>query len=121
MGKNIERQILWYKYSDSNPSEGAERHYYNFLIINDKAKIKGIKQKLYGMLNPIIEKNEISEGGILGSKLSYELFCLQPYNYKYINFSGIYRGKVKFDRRLQKRKTKGGWNSLIEKVYAGEI
>jgi hypothetical protein len=42
----IERKLLWYKYSESNP----ELHHWNFVIINELSQIRIIKQKAKGPL-----------------------------------------------------------------------
>jgi hypothetical protein len=124
----IERQLLWYMYSENIP----ERHYWNFLVVNGIGKIEPLKQKLYEQLNPVVEGTNVSlkpvvsetlidRGRIKDSTtLVYELFCLETL-VSHIDFSKVYRGKVKKDRRLCPRKTKDGWNYFIDKVSQGEI
>lgn len=120
----IERQILWYKSSQSKnqfAEEGEERHFFNFLIVNTPDKIALIKQKIYDAVQPILVDKEISADKIEDSKLSYDLFFLMSSRNNEINFSGVYRGKVVLDRRLQPRKTIEGWDGLVKKVSQGEI
>ncbi|OGJ12501.1 hypothetical protein A3K82_03115 [Candidatus Pacearchaeota archaeon RBG_19FT_COMBO_34_9] len=123
----IERKILWYMYSENNP----ERHFWNVLIINEGEKIKTAKQKLYEELSPLVEGTLVSfnpivneylidKGKIENSKLYYELLCLEA-TVSAVNFSNVYQGKVKWDRRLQPRKSKDGWDDFIDKIYRGEI
>ena len=115
--KNIERQLLWYKHSEANP----ETHYWNILSINEPREISLLKQNLKEQLKPIEEERLISEGLIKGqSKLHYEIFCLVTPICE-LDFSKVYKGKVRYDRRLQPRKSKDGWNDLIEKAYLGKI
>jgi len=115
-GNDIERQVLWYRASKSVP----ERHHWNFLVINEQREIRGIKQNLYDVLNPIIEERIIDQGPIENSSLSYILFCLVT-STPIADFSKIYQGKVRKDRRLQPRMTLDGWNDFIEKIHHGEI
>ncbi len=111
-----ERQILWYKASKAAP----ERHSWNFLVVNEQREIDAIKQKLYSQLEPIIEERVIDKGKVCSSELFYELFCLEtPINH--MNHSEVYQGRFKWDRRLQPRKEKVGWSSLIDKVSQGEF
>ena len=123
----IERQLLWYMYSTDIP----ERHFWNILLINQPEKITLIRQKLREELNPLVEGTLVSlnpivtetlidNGKIENSELHYELFCLES-TVSAVNFSNVYQGKVKWDRRLQPRKRKNGWNDFIDKVYRGEI
>jgi len=110
---NVERKLLWYKSSEPNP----ERHYWNFLIINEQREITQIKQRLYEQLQPVVAKKNIDNGKIFFGDLSYELFCLET-PISQIDFSKVYGGKVKDDRRLQPRRTPEGWNDLIDKIFA---
>jgi hypothetical protein len=111
-----ERQVLWYKASKSNP----EMHIWNFLIVNEQREIDGIKQKLYGQLEPIVEEKPIDKGRVGDSDLFYDLFRLEtPTNH--MNFSEVYLGKIRWDRRLQPRRDKNGWSSLIDKISQDEI
>ena len=123
----IERQLLWYMYSENVP----ERHYWNILIINEQREIDLARQKLYKELNPIVEGTNVSlkpvvsetlidKGKIKDSRLVYELFCLETM-VSSIDFSRIYQGRVRKDRRLQPRRSRSGWNDFIDKVYHGEI
>jgi hypothetical protein len=126
--KQLERQLLWYMYSTDIP----ERHFWNVLLINDLGQIPLIKQKLREEMNPLVENTLVSlnpivsetlidKGKIEDSRiLHYELLCLES-TVSAINFSNVYQGKVKWDRRLVPRKTKDGWNDFINKVYRGEI
>ncbi len=112
----VERQILWYKASKSGP----ERHFWNFLVVNEQREIEGIKQKLYGQLEPIVEEKYIDRGKVCNSDLFYELFCFEtPINH--IDFSKVYHGRIKWDRRLQPRKDKNGWSNLVDKISHDEI
>ena len=119
MGKDIERQLLWWKDSQVSQFEaGGEIHRWNILIINAKDKIDPIKRKLYEVLNPVIEEKVIrSKGDIINSDLFYELFSLISSLNHNIIFSKIYRGKVKRDARLYSRKSLHGWDDFIEKIY----
>jgi len=113
----IERKLLWYRYSEPNP----ELHHWYLAIINEPSQIRIIKQKLYDQLQPIVEEKEIDEGKIeISNNLHYELFCLITSTSK-IDYSKVYQGKVKQDRRLQPRRTQEGWNDFIEKLHNGEI
>jgi hypothetical protein len=112
----IERQLLWYKSSQPFP----ERHSWNFLAINEMREIKIIRQNIYDSLKPIVEEKPIDKGRIESSDLFYELFCLITPIYQ-IDFSEIYQGKIKRDRRLQPRINKEGWNNLINKIQCGEF
>jgi len=112
----IERQLVWYKKSKSNP----ERHYWNFLIVNSYDEANKIKQKLYDFLAPIVEEKPIDSGKIENSSLFYHLFCLVSTTPE-LDFSKIYQGKVRKDRRLEPRMTSNGWNDFIGKIYHGEI
>ena len=123
----IERQLLWYMYS----TDILERHFWNVLIVNEQREIDLARQKLYEQLNPIVEGTNLSlkpivndtpidKGKIRGSKLVYNLFCLETV-VSSIDFSKMYQGKVKKDRRLYPRKTKEGWFDFIDKIYSGEI
>jgi hypothetical protein len=125
--KQLERKLLWYMYSTNIP----ERHFWNFLLINDSTQIPLIRQKLREelnplvddtlvSLNPIVSETEIDKGKIENSVLHYELFCFES-TVSAVNFSNVYQGKVKWDRRLQYRKTPDGWFDFIDKVYRGEI
>ena len=116
MESKIERQVLWYKSSKSDP----ERHFWNFLIVNEHREIRIIKQNLYDLLSPIVEERIIDRGQIENSDLSYVLFCLVSPT-PTVDFFKVYQGKVKRDRRLQSRMTLDGWNDFIEKVHCGEI
>lgn len=108
------RKIRWYKRSEDSP----ERHHYNFLIINQPREITGIKQKLYDQLQPIIEEREIEQGVVEG--LHFKLFTLETITSQ-IDFSRIYQGDVKWDRRLQPRKSGSGWNDFIDLIASGKI
>lgn len=112
----IERQLLWYKSSKSDP----EQHFWNFLIINENREFNGIRQKLYDSLKSIIEENMMDYGKIENSNLHYGLFCLVSPTSN-IDFSKVYKGYVAKDRRLQSRKTRDGWNEFINQVQRGEI
>jgi len=117
-----------YMYSENIP----ERHYWNILIVNEQREIDLARQKLYKELNPVVEGTNLSlkpivtdtlidKGKIRGSsKLAYEIFCLETV-VSSIDFSKVYQGKVKKDRRLYPRKTRDGWNDFIDKVFHGEI
>jgi hypothetical protein len=111
-----ERKLLWYKFSEADP----ERHYWNFLIINAPREIGLIKQNLYDCLKPIIAEETINKSRILASDLIYELFCLETTVCE-IDFSKVYRGKVREDRRLYPRKRENGWNEFLDKIYLGDI
>ncbi|MEK6913314.1 MAG: hypothetical protein AABW47_01445 [Nanoarchaeota archaeon] len=115
-GNDIERQLLWYKYSKSHP----ESHEYYILLINEQREIKGIKQQLHDELKPIVEERLIDKGKIENSDLFYNLFCMVSTKSE-LDLSRVYQGKVRKDRRLQPRMTLGGWNDFIEKVHHGEI
>lgn len=111
-----ERQILWYKYSSAEP----ERHNWNFLIVNEKREIAIAKQNLYEQLEPVVEERLIDKGKVFCSDLFYELFCIEtPINK--LDFSKVYQGKVREDRRLQPRRSINGWNNLISKIFHGDI
>ena len=113
----IERKLLYYKESKSNPEE----HIWNFLLINEEREIDLIKQKLHNQLYPIHEEKIIDEGPILNSNgLHYKLFTLKTTNHK-LDLSLVFLGKTIKDRRLQPRKTLGGWDDLINKAYQGEV
>jgi hypothetical protein len=112
----VERQLIWYMYSEPNP----ERHFWNILGINEERELGIIKQNLYRELAPIVEEKWMYKGPIKDSYLHYWLFCLETTAPK-IDFSKVYQGKVKNDRRLIRRKTAEGWDDLIQKVYEGEI
>jgi hypothetical protein len=112
----MERQLFWYKTSQSNP----ERHFWNFLVINEARELGQIRQKLYDNLGYIIEDKIIDRGKIKDSDLIYELFCLETTGSQ-LDFSKIYQGRVKRERRLHTRKNNNGWNNLIEQIYNGEF
>jgi hypothetical protein len=112
----IERQLLWYKYSRSNP----ESHEYYILLINEQREIRGIKQHLNDELKPILEEKIIDKGRIENSVLFYDLFCMISTKSE-LNFSKVYQGKARKDRRLRPRMTRDGWNDLIGKIHRGEI
>jgi hypothetical protein len=123
----IERKLLWYMYSTDIP----ERHFWNILLVNEPREIFGIRQKLREELNPLVEDTSVSlnpivsetvidNGKIENSELNYELFCLET-TVSAVNFSNVYKGKVKWDRRLQPRKSKDGWFDFIDKIYRGGI
>ena len=122
------QELLWYMYSTDIP----ERHFWNLLLINQPGQIRLIRQKLREELNPLVEGTSVSLNPIVSEtlidkgkienspELYYELFCLES-TLSAINFSNVYQGKVKWDRRLQPRKSKDGWNDFIDKIYRGEI
>ena len=110
----VKRKVLWYKSSEANP----ERHNYNFLVINSNREINQIKQKLYERLQPITEETMIENGVV--DELKFELFTLQS-SVNTEDFSRVYRGELKKDRRLQPRKTSGGWNTFLEQIASGGI
>ena len=112
----IERQLIWYKTSQNFP----ERHYWNFLLINELREINLIKQKLYDNLGYVIEEKKIDRGKIRDSDLFYEILCIEATKPD-INFSEIYQGKVRKDRILQMRRSPDGWNSLINRLANGEF
>jgi len=112
-----ERQVLWYKFSEADP----ERHYWNFLLINKAEEIERIKQKLYDNLKPIISKKVIFKSPVMGQGYLFsELFCLETTVCE-LDFSKIYKGKVKQDIRLRPRKTFHGWDDFTDKIYIGDI
>ena len=115
--EKTERQLLWYKFSENNP----ERHYWNFLIINEANEIEKIKQKLYDNLKPIIAEKRIYKSPVNGPGFLFsELFCLET-TVCNIDFSKIYRGKVCHDRRLYPRKSLHGWDDFTDKIFIGDI
>ncbi|MAH49513.1 hypothetical protein CMI37_27060 [Candidatus Pacearchaeota archaeon] len=109
-----ERKLLWYRLSSAVP----ERHRYNFLIINDPREIGIIKQKLYEQLKPVIEEKTIEEGVVEG--LHFKLLDLETTASK-VDFSKVYKGKVRQDRRLRPRGTSGGWNDFVNLIASGRI
>lgn len=127
---DIERKLLWYRYSESEP----ERHYWNILIINTPKIIKSLWQRIYRELTPpvedttvsfdsIVSNNLIDEGKIRKSGgLHYEFRCLEA-TVAHIDFSKVYRGKVnkKGDRRLEPRESPEGWFDFRDKISRGEI
>jgi hypothetical protein len=121
----IERQILWYKYSQSanqfRDESLGEKHFYNFLIINTPDQFPLLKQKIRDALQPILLEKDLGEGDIANSGLNFVLLSVATYYNKHLNPSRIYQGKFKWDRRLQPRRTEDGWNDLIEKLKAGEF
>lgn len=112
----IERQLVWYKTSKDFP----ERHYWNFLLINEQREIEQIKQKLYDNLGYVLEETQIDKGKIINSDLMYVLFRIEATKPE-LDFSRIYKGKVRKDRILQPRKSLSGWNDLINKIALGEF
>lgn len=113
----IERQIRWDRYSEANP----ERHYYNILIINRPGPMVRTLQKLREQLTPVVEEIPIDSGLIKRSGgLHYDLRTIvstvpEP------EFTKVYGGPIKRDRRLQPRKTPEGWIPLIEDLSRGRI
>ena len=113
----IEREVLWYRKSEDIP----EIHNWNFLVINKKDKIQEIEQNLFDQLKPIIEERVIDEELIPHSKgLHYKLFTLITARYD-LDFSKVYQGKIRKDRRLEPKLSSDGWNGLIKQAYNGQI
>lgn len=123
----VERQLRWYMYSTRIP----ERHFWNILFINRLDEIEQIRQKLREELNPLVEDTLVSlkpivsetlidRGKINGSDLHYEIVCLEGV-VSAIDFSRVYQGDVRWDRRLRPRKTVEGWYGLMDTVNRGEI
>ena len=111
-----ERKLLWEMYSLPNP----ERHYWNILLINEPREIKIIQQKLYEALAPVISRTDIDKGKIGMEKLHYELFRLES-TVSEIDFSEVYQGKVKRDRRLFIREDPDGWLNFVDQIYNGRV
>jgi len=114
---SVERKLLWYKSSSSIP----ERHYWTFLLINENREIKQIRQKLKDQLEPIVAEKSIDRQEILGHPgFFYDIFTLESTSPK-IDFSKVYEGKVKWDRRLQPRETNVNWSDLIDQARHGYV
>jgi hypothetical protein len=120
-----------YSQTENPDPETEERHYWNILLINDNRDYGLILEKLRSQftptfpmeqvtLNPIRSERVIDKGKIRDSKLNYWLMNFET-TVSRIDFSKVYQGKVKWDRRLAPRKTVEGWNDLIDKVYEGKI
>lgn len=110
----MERKILWEKTSEDNP----ERHTYRILICNEPREINRVSQRLNEYLQPVIERRTLGDGSV--GTLRYLFVELEtPVNVE--EFSQVYRGKIRRDRRLEKRKTSQGESNLIEMISAGEI
>lgn len=114
---NIERELLWYKSSSSTP----ERHYWSFLVINEEREIEQIRQKLKDQLEPVVAEKSIDKQEILGHPgFFYDLFTLESTSPR-IDFSKVYRGKIRWDRRLQPRKANVNWSDLIDQARQGYV
>jgi hypothetical protein len=127
----VERLLLYYMQSVPSTDMIPERHYWNILLINEPGKILPIKQKLREEFNPLVEDTSVSINPIISETLIdsgktkdpalyYELLCYET-TISVVNFNNVYRGKVKWDRRLAPRRSKDGWFDLVDKVYAGQI
>ncbi|MFH1420347.1 MAG: hypothetical protein ABIG30_00035 [Candidatus Aenigmatarchaeota archaeon] len=112
-----ERKLLWYMHSENDP----EIHTYNFLIINKPREISMIKQNLRVALKPVIEETSIASGVVTNSGgLNYDLFSMASPVCE-VDWSEVYQGRVKEDRRLVPRKTCDGWNVLINSTASGSV
>lgn len=116
----VERQLLWYM----NSSPDSETHIYRFLMINSPRELKAIVQALHEQIaqtGHVIEDKVIAEDLIKGSGgLHYSLREIET-DISNLDFSQVYQGKVRHDRRLQPRRTSQGWNNLISKASKGNI
>ena len=115
---NVERKLLWWKFVES---EEPQLFGWNFLLINEEREAKAIYDKICDELEVVEERKEIDSGAIPNSgAIHYDLFTL--YSPKVcIDFSKIYEGCVKKDRRLQRRYSKEGWNQFIDLVVSGAV
>jgi hypothetical protein len=110
----MERKILWDKTSHNYP----ERHTYRILIYNETREIIRISQRLKEYLQPIVEWNILAEGKISGGE--YQFIEIEtPKNTEV--FSQVYKGKIRKDRRLEKRRTDQGESNLVEMISKEEI
>ncbi len=110
----MERKISWEKSSEDNP----EKHTYRILVYNEPREIERISQRLREYLQPIIEWRTITEGQVRGGRYSF-VEIETPTNVD--TFSPVYHGKIRKDRRLEKRKTSQGESDLIDMISEGKI
>ena len=128
-----DRKILWWRYSSREGTEPdtGERHFWNILIINQEREHEQILQKLYEQFTPpfpmekdslhsIINETVIDSGRITKSCLHYWLHNFET-TVPRIDFSEVYLGEVRKDRRLSPRKTPEGWYDLIDRVCEGNV
>jgi len=120
----MDRQLRYWRHSEPNP----ERHYWHFLIINNPREIALIKNKLNQELAPVVEEyvpglpGRPAHSGLIHSSegLHYDLFGVVS-TVPEIDFSKVYQGKVRRDRRLAPRKLEEGWDVFVSRVSLGEI
>ena len=81
-----------------------------------------IRTKLYGQIQPVVEIREHASGKVGGSGgLYYDLFTIISPTRDLI-FYKVYQGEIKSNPKLmQTRKTREGWDNLIDKVAEGEL
>ncbi|MFA5060828.1 MAG: hypothetical protein WC494_00735 [Candidatus Pacearchaeota archaeon] len=96
---------------------------YHLLIQNEPREINQIKDKLFAQLEPLEETQTIARGLIRESGgLHYELLSVSSaLPNELLEFSKIYKGSVKVDRRLRSRVSEENWGGLIEKIESGEF
>jgi hypothetical protein len=116
----VERKIV---YSWEIESKTPQIFQYHFLIQNESREIRQIEEKLFAQLEPLEEPQTIASGLIRGSGgVHYDLFSvMSSLPNENLGFNGIYKGKVKLDRRLRSRVSEENWSGLIEKIEKGEF
>ena len=115
-----QRQLLWYRESSNEP----ETHIYNILIINEPRKIARAIQALHEHITEtgtVIEDKVIDQRLIKNSGgLHYSLRSIET-NTKRVDFSQVYKGRTRHDRRLQSRANEAGWEVLLRQAQEGNI
>jgi hypothetical protein len=62
----------------------AYRHKWNFMIIDEREKIKEIREQIYSQLQPIVDLKELYSGEIKSSKgLNYDFFSFSTSQWKF--------------------------------------
>jgi hypothetical protein len=79
----VEKQVRYNRGTKTGELE-AYRHKWNFMIIDEREKIKEIREQIYSQLQPIVDLKELYSGEIKSSRgLNYDFFSFSTSQWKF--------------------------------------